>query len=140
MGRGSSNPQDARSCLTEDDSGNFPKLAPDLVDQCCARGMVRFAGFLPLVEKRFNSRDGSSDEPSRAAVKPALLGFASLRPCRSDVIVEVRLGAVSQTTVDESQSMANAREARNRFGIGDRHLRFGLCDQVKHLSGLRGRA
>jgi hypothetical protein len=35
--------------------------------------------------------------------------------------------------------MTHARQARDRFGIGDRYLRLGLGNQVKHPSGLRGR-
>lgn len=139
MGRRCESAEGTRSRLGKDDPGNLSQFAPDFLNQCSARGLVRFAVLLPLIEKRFNARDSSPDQSRRAAVKPSLLGFACLRPCRSDVVVEVGLGAVSESAVDQPQRMTDARQAGHRFGMSDRHLRLGLGDEVKHPSGLRGR-
>ncbi len=80
---------------------------------------LRLAALLALAEQRLEPGRGRSDQPRRTRVEPALLGVRRLRPTqrRSLVVVGVRRRAAA-ARIDQPQRMADARQPRDRLGIG----------------------
>src|SRR5206468_6395145 len=101
MGRRPGDSESAWSRLSEDDPGDLLKLAADLLHQCLAGRAVRLAALMPLPQQSLYARGGAAYQLRRAAVEPALLRFAHLRPDSGDVVVDIASGFRRKTAVDE---------------------------------------
>ena len=110
MGRGSGNPEGTWTRLSEYDPSDLAKLATDLVGEGLARISVRLATFVTLVEQGFDTGRRSSYQPCGTPVEPALLCAADLWPSGGNLSIEVALRAIAEPTIDQAQSVANARQ------------------------------